>query len=220
MKNRFVGLSGLRAGVRLALLVIGLFTFITAKPSAAASLPERHDPPYGDSKFHLLDATIDDVQRAIKTHQLTCTQLVQLYLARIKAYNGACVSPGTYAGQLGAVTLIPDAGQVNALMTLNLRPASRIALGFDTHHARSQTDLVDDDPNMPDALETAAAEDASFNKTGKMPPLFCVPMAIKDEYDTFDMRTTSGADAPYTNDRPPADSIFVKRLRNAGAIIL
>ena len=53
-----------------------------------------------------------------------------------------------------------------------------------------------------------------------MGPLFCVPMAIKDEYDTFDMRTTSGADAMYANDRPPRDSVFVARLRKAGAIIL
>jgi Asp-tRNA(Asn)/Glu-tRNA(Gln) amidotransferase A subunit family amidase len=45
-------------------------------------------------------------------------------------------------------------------------------------------------------------------------------MAIKDQYDTFDMRTTSGADAQYANDRPPEDATFVKRLRNAGAIIL
>ena len=45
-------------------------------------------------------------------------------------------------------------------------------------------------------------------------------MAIKDQYDTFDMRTTSGADAQYANDRPPDDATFVKRLREAGAIIL
>ena len=45
-------------------------------------------------------------------------------------------------------------------------------------------------------------------------------MAIKDQYDTFDMRTTSGADAFYANDRPPDDATFVKRLREAGAIIL
>src|SRR6266508_2115495 len=45
-------------------------------------------------------------------------------------------------------------------------------------------------------------------------------MAIKDQYDTFDMRTTSGADVQYANDRPPEDATFVKRLRDAGAIIL
>ncbi len=45
-------------------------------------------------------------------------------------------------------------------------------------------------------------------------------MAIKDQYDTFDMRTTSGADVQYANDRPPDDATFVRRLREAGAIIL
>jgi len=45
-------------------------------------------------------------------------------------------------------------------------------------------------------------------------------MAIKDQYDTFDMRTTSGADVQYASDRPPEDATFVKRLRDAGAIIL
>jgi Asp-tRNA(Asn)/Glu-tRNA(Gln) amidotransferase A subunit family amidase len=34
------------------------------------------------------------------------------------------------------------------------------------------------------------------------------------------MRTTSGADAFYANDRPPNDANFVKKLREAGAIIL
>ena len=83
------------------------------------------------------------------------------------------------------------------------------------------TDTVDDDPNMPDALEVAAAQDRQFKQTGKLVgPLHGVVMAIKDQYDTFDQRTTSGADAQYANDRPPDDATFVRRLRDAGAIIL
>ena len=60
-----------------------------------------------------------------------------------------------------------------------------------------------------------------FAANGKLVgPLHGVVIAIKDQYDTFDMRTTSGADAFYANDRPPDDATFVKRLREAGAIIL
>ena len=80
---------------------------------------------------------------------------------------------------------------------------------------------MDNNPNMPDALEVAAAQDRQFKQTGKLVgPLHGVVMAIKDQYDTFDMRTTSGADVQYANDRPPEDATFVKRLRDAGAIIL
>src|SRR4029079_17063410 len=67
----------------------------------------------------------------------------------------------------------------------------------------------------------AAAQDREFGQPGRLAgPLHGVVMAIKDQYDTFDMRTTSGADAQYANDRPPDDATFVKRLRDAGAIIL
>jgi Asp-tRNA(Asn)/Glu-tRNA(Gln) amidotransferase A subunit family amidase len=83
------------------------------------------------------------------------------------------------------------------------------------------TDPIDDDPSMPDALETAAALDRAFKKTGKLVgPLHGVVFALKDQYDTFDMRTTAGADAFWANDRPPDDATFVARLRAAGAIIL
>src|SRR5579864_2430821 len=39
-------------------------------------------------RFHLQEATIDDVHRAIREGQLTCRGLVQLYINRAKAYNG------------------------------------------------------------------------------------------------------------------------------------
>jgi Asp-tRNA(Asn)/Glu-tRNA(Gln) amidotransferase A subunit family amidase len=119
------------------------------------------------------------------------------------------------------ITTIPNAGQINALSTLNLRPANRKALGFDARKARSMTDAADNDPKMLDALEVAAAQDKAFAKTGKLVgPLQGVVMAIKDQYDTADMRTTSGGEAFWANDRPPHDAEFIKRLRDAGAIIL
>ena len=65
---------------------------------------------------------------------------------------------------------------------------------------------------MPDALETAARLDSSFARTGRLVgPLHGVVIAIKDQYDTFDMRTTSGADAFWANDRPPDDATVVAR---------
>lgn len=176
-------------------------------------------PPQTPAKFELMEARISDVHAAIMTGQLTSQQLVRQFLARIKAYNGACVHEPE--GILGPVTTIAHAGQINALATLNLRPAARHRLGFDDRKARSMTDAADDDPAMPDALEMAAELDRKFAQTGKLVgPLHGIPIAIKDQFDTFDMRTTSGADANYANDRPPDDATFVRRLREAGAIII
>ena len=171
------------------------------------------------ARFHLQEATINNIQQAISTGQITTAGLVELYLKRIKAHNGTCVNEPQ--GILGPITTIPRAGQINALSTLNLRPSTRMAWGFDQRKSRSMTDTADNDPNMPDALEVAAAQDRQFKQTGRLVgPLHGVVMAVKDQYDTFDMRTTAGADVQYANDRPPDDATFVKRLRDAGAIIL
>src|SRR6478672_10428710 len=76
------------------------------------------------AKFHLQEARIADIQRAILAKQITSTGVVELYLKRIKAYNNACVNEPS--GILGPITTIPHAKQINALSTLNLRPASRV----------------------------------------------------------------------------------------------
>jgi amidase len=193
---------------RRMVMPIGLFIYMTACSTV-----------WAQAKFNVVETTIADIHQAIKSKRLTATQLVEIYLGRIKAYNGTCVSEPQ--GILGSVSPIPHAGQINALMTLNLRPSSRKAWGFDDRKARSMTDAVDNNPNMPDALEVAAALDERFRRTGQLAgPLHGIVFSIKDVLDTFDMRTTSGADADYANDRPPDDSTVVKRLRDAGAIIL
>src|SRR4051812_32355418 len=185
---------------------------IVLTPSLVAGQPAR---------FQIEETTIDDLQGAILKGQLTSTRVVQLYLNRIKAYNGTCVNQPE--GMLGQAPIMPikNAHQINALITLNLRPATRQMWGFDPRKARSMTGAADNNPAMPDALEIAAQQDAYFKSTGKLiGPLHGVVLAIKDQYDTFDMRTTAGMDAPYANDRPPRDATFVKRLRDAGAIVL
>jgi amidase len=191
---------------------LALASFILLTPSLV---------PAQTAKFRIEEATIEDIQTAILRGELTSTRVVQLYLNRIKAYNGTCVNQPDGVLGLGPITPIKNAHQLNALMTLNLRPAQRERLGFDRRKARSMTDPVDDDPAIPDALEVAAQQDAYFASTGKLiGALHGVVFSIKDQYDTFDLRTTAGMDAAYANDRPPRDATFVKRLREAGAIIL
>jgi amidase len=189
---------------------------LAALISASATVGAQQQ---SSTPFHLQEARIADIQRAIRAKKITSVGLVQLYLKRIETYNNTCVNEPM--GILGPITTIPHARQINALSTLNLRPSTRKTFGFDERKARSMTDMDDNSRNMPDALEVAAAQDLQFKQTGKLVgPLHGVVMAIKDQYDTFDMRTTSGADVQYANDRPPEDATFVKRLRDAGAIIL
>jgi amidase len=193
--------------------VLGMGAATSARAATDAS------GQHGRPGFQVEEASIADIQSAILRNRVTTTDIVKDYLARIKAYNGTCVNQPD--GILGPISTIPHAGKLNALMTLNLRPQAREAWGFDARKARSMTDAVDDDPKMPDALETAARLDREFARTHRLVgPLHGVVLAIKDQYDTFDMRTTAGADAFWANDRPPDDATFVKRLRDAGAIIL
>lgn len=199
-----------------------VFAFLVIGATAGHAQLARRSPEGGGGRapsFQIYEATIADIQRAIQTGRVTTVGVVEQYLKRIKAYNGTCVNEPQ--GILGPVTTNAHAGQINALSTLNLRPAARERWGFDARKARSMTDRVDAAVGMPDALETAAAQDQAFNRTGRLVgPLHGVVIAIKDQYDTKDLRTTSGADAQYANDRPPDDATFVTKLRNAGAIIL
>ena len=105
--------------------------------------------PQSSTQFHLQEASIADIQRAIIAKKITSTSLVELYLKRIKSYNNTCVSEPM--GLLGPITTIPHARQINALSTLNLRPPTRKTWGFEERKARSMTDMDDNNPNMPDA---------------------------------------------------------------------
>jgi len=238
----------------------------------------------GAGAFHVEEATIADLHRAIQRGETTCRGVVQAYIDRARAYNGTCtqlvtrdgaaIAAGTgpvragratsfptsttaigsvlpkfdeYKGlpidfgrmeptisdpsvqqQYGMVVGIPNAGQINALSTLNIRGERSVS-------CKAQCDLpiasgplpagcpaaCDAFRRQPDALERAAALDARYGRHPDLVamPMYCVALSFKDVFDTTDMRSTGGADVDYAMDAPPQDATIVAGLRAKGAIV-
>jgi amidase len=121
-------------------------------------------------KFDPTEATIADIQRAMRAGKLTCRQLVEAYLKRIATYD--------------------QSTKLNALVIIN-----------------------------PQALAEADKLDAEFKRTKKLRPLHGIPLIVKDNFDTKDLQTTGGSVA-LKGSIPPDDAYQVRKLREAGAIVL
>ncbi|TCT04749.1 amidase family protein [Aquabacter spiritensis] len=137
-------------------------------------------------------------------------------------------SDPTVLQQYGWVVGVPDAGQVNALATLNIRGERSVTCkgDFDLHPSKGP--LPPGAPPMcevfrhhPDALEQAAALDAAYGRDPDLAamPMYGVVFSFKDAFDTKDMRSTGGGDAAYDMDAPARDHVLVDQLRKKGAII-
>lgn len=130
--------------------------------------------------------------------------------------------------QYGMVVGVSNAGQVNALSTLNLRGERSVSCKAECDAPLSKGPLPQHCPaaceefrKQPDALERAAELDAKYGKHPdlKAMPMYCVVFSFKDVLDTKDMRTTGGGDVKYAMDAAPSDATVVERLRAKGAII-
>ena len=71
----------------------------------------------------------------------------------------------------------------------------------------------------PHALTQAADSDARHRAGGPLSPLDGIPVLIKDNLDTVDLPTTAGS-RTMLGARPAQDAEVVRRLREAGAVIL
>jgi amidase len=71
----------------------------------------------------------------------------------------------------------------------------------------------------PHALADADALDRERASRGARGPLHGIPIVIKDNYDTADMPTTAGSIA-LQGSQPDRDAFQIRRLRDAGAIIV
>src|SRR5215470_15877783 len=123
-------------------------------------------------RFHLIEATIDGIHAEMRAGRLSCTQLMQAYIDRIRAYDQA-------------------GPKLNAIQNVN-----------------------------PHALKQAADLDARLKASGALAgPLHCIPVLIKDQFDTNFMPTTYGS-ALFKTFVPERNAAVVDRLQAAGAIVL
>jgi hypothetical protein len=127
--------------------------------------------------------------------------------------------------QFGMIVGIPNAGQLNALGTLNIRGERSVTCWgeFDKHPSLGP--LPPGAPpvcelfrQQPDALECAAELDKMYGRTPDLEtmPMYGVVFSFKDSFDAKDMRSTGGGDAAYDIDFPARDHVLVEQLRNKG----
>jgi amidase len=138
------------------------------------------------------------------------------------------VSDPTVQLQYGLRVGMPEAGQLNALETINLRGERSITCKGDFDRAPSEGPLPAGAPavceefrKLPDALEQAAALDKQYGRNPDVAklPMYCSVFSLKDWYDAKDMRGTGGNDVNFAMDVPKVDSPEIAALRSKGAII-
>src|SRR5579872_1967220 len=138
------------------------------------------------------------------------------------------ISDPTVHQQFGLRVGIPNAGQVNALETLNIRGERSVTCKGDFDRAPSAGPLPPGAPaeceafrRQPDALERAAELDKQYGSRPDLEklPMYCAVFSIKNWYDAKEMRATGGNDVNFAMDAPKVDSPDVAMLRRKGAII-
>src|SRR6266542_6856960 len=83
LRENSVHLEKMMSFVRTSCFTIILFSAL----GVSGDRLHAQAPPF---QFHLMEATIPDVHRAIQEGQITCRGLVQAYVNRARAYNGTC----------------------------------------------------------------------------------------------------------------------------------
>src|SRR5213595_824104 len=71
----------------------------------------------------------------------------------------------------------------------------------------------------PGALKTADDLDRRFRQSGPVGPMHCIPVLVKDNFETTDMPTTAGS-LSLKGMMTGRDAYVVKRLREAGAVMI
>jgi Asp-tRNA(Asn)/Glu-tRNA(Gln) amidotransferase A subunit family amidase len=186
-----------------------------------APIPEAPGTVRGKAQLHFPTTTVKDSE-VLPDLGKYCGPPIEF--GRMEA---TASDPGVQQ-QFGMIVGIPNAGQLNALATLNIRGERSVTCRGDFDKPVSEGSLPAGAPavceilrRMPDALERAAELDATYGRNPDLEkmPMYGVVFSFKDSFDTKDMRSTGGGDARYDVDFPARDHVLVEQLRNKGAII-
>ncbi len=146
----------------------GCFARFSVSSPLPVLLPARPSAP-----FDVVEATITQVNDAMKAGRLTCHDLVGAYLeARIP-------KPTDKNGPA-----------INSIVVVN-----------------------------PDVEKQAAELDRRYAQSGFTGPLHCVPVIVKDNFETQGLQTTDGA-LVFAGYLPSKDAFQVRRIKEAGALVL
>jgi amidase len=142
--------------------------------------------------------------------------VVLLVVACIALASAVSASGATF--ELASASIVDiqrafDSGELTA-ETLVQRCIQRIE-AFDDADPRLNAILA----LNPNAIERARALDNERKRQGPRSLLHGIPVLLKDNFDTSDMPTTGGTFL-LAGSLPPDDAFLVRRLREAGAIIL
>ena len=183
-----------------------LSALLLACALAACSHDGRTPRQGGADGLNLMELTIDAAQAALLHGEISCEGLTRGYLARIAAYD----PPPDAASRVGAPAAAssPVDGPGDDAATTPLEPLKTPATKLNA--------IIRINPN---ALARARALDDEYRKLGRLRRLHCIPVILKDNFDTADMPTEAGSIA-LAGSLPPDDAFMVRQLRAAGAIIL
>ncbi len=165
----------------------------------------------------LVELTIGEAHAALLDGRATCADLTRGYLARIEAYDPAPAPPaegGTVQSMGQRLALTAGTADATQPSTRPETPVGRLEAPASAPDALNAIIAVN-----PKALERARALDVEQAATGRLRRLHCIPVLLKDNFDTADMPTEAGS-AALAGSRPPDDAFMVRQLRAAGAIVL
>jgi len=143
------------------------------------------------------------------------------FLAAGLAASGAAVLPSSRSGSIPFDLAEANLEQLQVGLASGRWTSRGLAEKYLARIAALDPQLHSVIETNPDALALAAALDAERKRKGPRGPLHGIPVLVKDNIDSADrMKTTAGSLALVDAPPPVKDAFVVRRLREAGALLL